>query len=193
MIEIWRKVNGIETLVGSIADDNAGYEKALMGVDEVRVSVVVSEPLDIQVRDYIRMDGVEYTLNREPDLTKASAVEYRYDLVFESPAYNLMDKLYREALTGNSRFFLTGTLEDFVDLLLLNINDEEFDAGWGKYADENGKIRIVETELKNLTFESISCYDVLSKLANEFAVEYRIEGRKICIRGTGGKYTGPEV
>lgn len=179
MIEIRRKINGVETTVCTLSDENAEYEKALMGVDEVRVSVTVSEPLEVKVRDYIFWEGTEYTLNREPGLTKASAVEYRYDLVFESPAYNLMDKLYRLETTGASRFTLTGNLEDFVDLLLNNINREEFDRGWEKYVDENGVKHIVATELKNLSFESVSCYEVLARLANEFAVEYRIIGRKI--------------
>lgn len=179
MIDIWRKIDGAEVYIGSLADDNAEYEKALMGVDEVRVSVTVDKPLELQIRDYIHWEGTEYTLNREPNLVKASVVEYRYDLVFESPAYNLMDKLFRSATGGQSRFTLTGSLEDFVDLLLANINRQEFDSGWEKYVDEKGKKHIVDTELKNLSFESISCYEVLSRLANEFAVEYRIIGRKI--------------
>lgn len=83
-----------------------------------------------------------------------------------------MDKLYRQDLTGQSRFTLNGQLEDFVDMLLLNINRAEFDPGW-----EKGEMPA--TEFKNLSFDSVSCYEVLAILANEFAMEYRITGRRI--------------
>lgn len=179
MIEFWRKTNDKAVCIGELPDTDATYEKALMGLDEVKITVVVSQPLDIRVKDYILLDGMAYTLNREPDLLKASELEYRYELVFESPAYNLMDKLYRYPQTGQSRFTLTGRLADFVDILLQNINQEEFDPGWEKDTDGNGNPRIIETEFKNLNFDSVSCYEVLTKLADEFAVEYRITGRKI--------------
>ena len=116
MIEIYRKINKEETLVASVPDDNATLERTLMGADEVTLSVTVSEPLDLRVGDYARLEGSSYTINRAPDLVKASAVEFRYDLVLESPLYNLLDKIYISDVQGLSRFSLSGTLNDFVEL-----------------------------------------------------------------------------
>ena len=122
MIEIYRKIDKEETLVASVPDDNATLERTLMGADEVTLSVTVSEPLDFRVGDYTLLEGSSYMLNRTPDLVKASAVEFRYDLVLESPLYNLLDKIYISDVQGLSRFSLSGTLNDFVELLLMNIN-----------------------------------------------------------------------
>ena len=108
MIEIYRKINKEETLVASVPDDNATLERTLMGADEVTLSVTVSEPLDLRVGDYARLEGSSYTINRAPDLVKASAVEFRYDLVLESPLYNLLDKIYISDVQGLSRFSLSG-------------------------------------------------------------------------------------
>ena len=130
MIEIYRKINKEETLVASVPDDNATLEKTLMGADEVTLSVTVSEPLDFRVGDYAHLEGSSYMINRTPDLVKASAVEFRYDLVLESPLYNLLDKIYISDVQGLSRFSLSGTLNDFVELLLMNINRDDFDPGW---------------------------------------------------------------
>ena len=100
MIEIYRKINKEETLVASVPDDNATLEKTLMGADEVTLSVTVSEPLDFRVGDYAHLEGSSYMINRTPDLVKASAVEFRYDLVLESPLYNLLDKIYISDVQG---------------------------------------------------------------------------------------------
>ena len=179
MIEIYRRIAGTETLVVSLADSNATLERGIMGADEVTLNVTVSEMLDLRVGDYTRVEDVEYAINREPDLVKTSAVEYRYDVVLESPLYNLLDKIYMLELTGKSRFSLAGTLEDFVDLLLKNINREDFDSGWSKAENEKGEVLIVETEVKMLTFDNTTCRDVLSKLADEFGAEYVVRGRAI--------------
>ncbi len=179
MIEIFRKIEGAETLVTSLPDDNATLERGIMAADEVTLNVTASEMLDLRVGDYTWIEGVEYAINREPDLVKASAVEYRYDMVLESPVYNLLDKIYMQGLTGKSRFSLAGTLEDFVDLLLTNINRPDFDPGWSKALNGKGEVQIVETEVKTLTFDNTTCRDLLTKLADEFGVEYVVQGRAI--------------
>ena len=179
MIDIFRKVDGVETLVVSLPDTTATLERGIMGADEVSLNVTASGMLDLRVGDYARVEGVEYSINREPDLVKASAVEYRYDVVLESPLYNLLDKIYMQNMTEKSRFSLAGTLADFVDLLLKNINQADFDAGWSVAVDGHGKELIVETEVKTLSFDNTTCRDVLTKLAGEFDTEYVVRGRAI--------------
>ena len=179
MIEIYRKINKEETPVASVPDDNATLERTLMGADEVTLSVTVSEPLDLRVGDYARLEGSSYTINRAPDLVKASAVEFRYDLVLESPLYNLLDKIYISDVQGLSRFSLSGTLNDFVELLLMNINREDFDPGWTWATDKGDHPVTVVTERKNLSFDNTTCRDVLNRLADEFGVEYVVRDRTI--------------
>lgn len=179
MIEIYRKINKKETLVESVPDDNATLERTLMGADEVTLSVTVSEPLDLRVGDYARLEGSSYMINRMPDLVKASAVEFRYDLVLESPLYNLLDKIYISDVQGLSRFSLSGTLNDFVELLLMNINREDFDPGWTWATDKGDHPVTVVTERKNLSFDNTTCRDVLNRLADEFGVEYVVRDRTI--------------
>lgn len=180
MIEIYRKNNnGGEKLVAALPDDNATLERTLMGADEVTLSVTVSEPLDFQVGDYTRLEGCTYAINRTPDLVKASAVEFRYDLMLESPLYNLLDKIYISNVQGLSRFSLSGSLNDFVELLLMNINRDDFDPGWTWATDGEDHPVTVETERKNLSFDNTTCRDVLNRLADEFGVEYVVRDRTI--------------
>ena len=110
---------------------------------------------------------------------KASAVEFRYDLVLESPLYNLLDKIYISDVQGLSRFSLSGTLNDFVELLLMNINRDDFDPGWTWATDKGDHPVTVVTERKNLSFDNTTCRDVLNRLADEFGVEYVVRDRTI--------------
>lgn len=110
---------------------------------------------------------------------KASAVEFRYDLVLESPLYNLLDKIYISDVQGLSRFSLSGTLNDFVELLLMNINRDDFDPGWTWATDKGDHPVTVVTERKNLSFDNTTCRDVLNRLADEFGVEYVVRDRTV--------------
>jgi hypothetical protein len=157
MITIFRRINGIAEVVCEVGNHNASYLDALMGRNEVVVSVTVEEPLPVLVGDYMRHEGVTYTLNREPDFTKKSDTEYQYSLVFEHPSYVSLDKVYTYRITDETRFWLTGTLADFLGLWLENIS--ELDSGWSIGA-------CPATQRKNIRFESMLCRDVLNKLVH---------------------------
>lgn len=170
MINIYRQVDSVETPICSVSDENATIGRALMGKDELIVDVTVDKVLPVWVNDYIYFDGDLYRLNREPEFSKKSDVEYEYKLVFEGYIYELLDKLYVYTLTNQSKFYLTGTLRDFLELLLENIN--ELHPGWTLGY-------IVETERKNILFESLSCREVLNHLASEFGMEYYLNKREL--------------
>lgn len=171
MISVFRKAEGGEAVVCRFSERNAKLSQECMGKDEVSVQVTVDEVLPIRELDYIRVNGAVYTLNRMTDYDEVSDVEFRYQLIFEGVIYNLIDKMYVDVERNSDRFSLTATLQEFVDLLAVNMNS--VDPGWS--AGE-----IPETERKNLTFESVSCREVLNRLATEFGVEYYLKGRKIC-------------
>ena len=170
MINIYRQVDGVETPICSVSDESATIGQALMGKDELIVDLTVDNILPVLVNDYIYFDGDLYRLNREPEFSKKSDVEYEYKLVFEGYIYELLDKLYVYTLTNQSKFYLTGTLRDFLELLLENIN--ELHPGWTLGY-------IVETERKNILFESLSCREVLNHLASEFGMEYYLSKREL--------------
>lgn len=170
MINIYRLVGNVETLICAVSDDNAMIEQALMGKDELTVDLIIDNILPVLVNDYTYFEGNLYRLNREPEFTKKSDVNYEYHFVFEGYVYELLDKLYIYTLTNQSKFYLTGTLRDFLELLLVNIN--ELHPGWTIGY-------VVETERKNILFESLSCREVLDHLADEFGMEYYLDKRKL--------------
>lgn len=171
MMDVFRKIDGVETVVCRLSEKNAKLSRECMGRDEVTVQVTVDEVLPVQEMDYIRVDGGVYTLNRMTDYDEVSEVEYRYNLMFEGVIYNLMDKMYVNTPTNSDKFYLTATLAEFTALLAENMNT--VDAGWS-VGD------VPETDRKNLQFESVSCREALNRLAGEFGVEFYLEERRIC-------------
>lgn len=175
MINIYRKVNNIDKIVAKISNKNEVHKSAIMSDDHVTIDVTVDGFLDIIEGDYIYFNGLVYTLNRDADYVVNSNVNIKYNLVFEHPLYNLLDKLYANKISGNNVFSLTGKLEDFVDLLIWNINYDEglnplgTDSGWSKGS-------IIETDYLNIEFQALSCRDALTLFATKFNAEFYFTG-----------------
>lgn len=173
MIKIYRDINSIKTEIIQVSDKNAVFKTAIMGLDEIQVSVVVDSVLDIEEGDYIIHNDIKYTLNRDAEFEIRGDVNYSYDLNFEHPQYTLINKLLAHSITGSTNFTLTGKLADFVSLLVscVNVatNPHGVDDGW-----MSGDI--IDTEYKTLTIEDLDCREALKFFAKEFDVEYYFSG-----------------
>lgn len=182
MIDILRVINGKETLVCSVAADNASQASEIMGRDEVSINLTVDEPLPLTVGNFIRVSGTIYTLNREPGFDKKSDVEYQYNLIFEGPVYRLLDKLFVNPISRLSVFTVSRNLKEFVRLITDNMN--EIDPGWLPASN------LPDTEPRNLAFDTTSCRNVLTRLAEEFDTEYYLAGKTIHFTERIGNPTG---
>ena len=173
MITIYRDISSSQIEVEKISKKNAIFKTAIMALDEVQISVVVDEVLSITEGDYIIHDGVQYTLNRDPEYAVNSYVQFTYDLIFEHPQYRLIDKLLSSSVTGSPSFTMTGKLSDFVHMLVTCVNKstnpEGVDNGWTVG-------NVISSEYKTLTIEDLNCRDALRLFAKEFDCEYYFSG-----------------
>lgn len=177
MIKVYRKISGVETEIYTLSAKQSEHKTAIRGLNEIQISITVDMMLPILEGDYIKLNGVNYTINRDVEYTIESDVKYSYDLVFEHPFYILLNKLYCNRITGHTSFTLTGKLRDFVELLVwcVNISPENpdgVDTGWTVG-------EIFNTEYKTLTFQDLYCNEVLNKLSDEFQVEYFFNNKQV--------------
>ena len=149
-------------------DGNTYLSQKLMSEDLIYVVVVMPEKLTITIGDYIIYNDVTYTINRPVTETKVSPVEYDYTLQFESPFYDLLDKVFM--IDGKSTFYLTGYLSDFIGYLVSNIN--EIHSGWSV-----GEVD--DSEWLNLSFTGKNCKETLDQIASKFDVEYSVVNKTI--------------
>jgi len=174
VITIYRDIESVQTEIVKISDKNAVPKTAIMGLDEIQVSVIVDSALNISEGDYMLHNNVRYTLNRDVEYEIESEVKYSYDLIFEHPQYTLINKLLVNKITGSTNFTLTGKLIDFVSLVVWCVNKsaenpDGVDTGWSVG-------NIIDTEYKTITISDIDCRESLKLFAKEFDAEYHFPG-----------------
>ena len=177
---------GIKEPIECLPATNSHFVTEIMGANEIRANVVMPRTVSLETGDYIEYDGIEYELNRPPNYKKVSDVEHHYNIVFEHPIYRLLNKLYMYRIagegeqTGLTTFPLTGTLCDFLDLLVWNMNKSEsnphgIDSNW-----DIGRIEGTDnTDFRTIVFTNNNCREVLRILQDEFGLEYYLDNKVI--------------
>lgn len=139
---------------------------ALLGADTVAITVKTAAPITFYLGDQIEIYGKVYTLNQLPTIKKTGARKFEYNLTFEGVQYELIDAQWLlPADTVLDSF--TGDLEDFIDILIGNIN-RVFPGKWVK------GVFPADTEYKTLTFIGSNCLEVAQNLCSEYGIEFEI-------------------
>lgn len=156
------------TILSPLIDDSSKRYKTLNGADYVVLSFKHDSWVEFFPGDDITWDGVTYTIQQVPKFKKKSAIHYEYELRFEGPYYALDSAMFLlDSVEGE--FFLTGEAEDFVDLIVTNLNRVH---GAGSYSAGT----IPTTDFKNLSFKNESCLNVLQRICEEYELEYYFSG-----------------
>jgi len=167
-LQIYR---GESELVAVKITDSTVYTCNLMAEDKVVAVFELPEAFGFAIGDYIMHNGQRYSLNVVPVEGKQSSRLFDYELEFEGPAYTLYNKLYQDE--GSSTFSYFGTPEEFLLLLLTNINS--LDSGW-TIGD------VEELEPIFIDFDGENCRQALTKIGDEFGLEYIIRGKEISLQ-----------
>jgi len=148
----------------------AEQSTTLMGEDNVSLDIESAISLSFEIGDSIIVYGRKYTLFEIPEVEKISDNRFRYSLQFKGAIHELQFKLFKlDGSTGSSGigdFSLMGNLDRFAGLVIDNMDSAA--SAWVKG-------NIMETGVKNLTFSNESCQTVISKLCDEFSVEFNIQ------------------
>jgi len=169
-------------VLSPLIDDSSKRQKTLNGPDYVVLSFIHDSFVEFFPGDYITWEGETYTIKQAPAFDKISEEHYKYDLRFEGPYHGLKEAVY--LLDNEGEFFLTGTAEDFIDQMVVNLNRVH---GSGAYNTGS----VVSTEYKNLQFNNESCWDVLLRICDEFELEFSLTaGININLATTIGSSTG---
>lgn len=142
----------------------AEQKRVLLGEDTITISVKTAEPLALQIGDRIEVFGSAYKLNQLPEPTKSGTREFVYNLTFEGPQYDMIDVQWLLSADTVLDSF-TGDLEDFIDLLISNLNRV--------YANKWVKgVFPANTEYKTLTYTEKNALEVLQDLCSQYSVEF---------------------
>jgi hypothetical protein len=160
-------------------DDRTLFQKKLMGEHQIVSEFISTSVLSIQILDYIVYNTETYTINKLPNIEKINNTTYKYKIVFESDIAELNKKLYISS-DGLADFPLNGTAEDFIDLLITNINS--ISSGWTK-----GTVDTADPQ--TLQFANETCRAALSKVAEAFNMEFSLSGKALSLQNSVGTTT----
>ncbi|WP_172917181.1 phage tail protein [Capnocytophaga canis] len=148
-------------------------QASVMGEEVVTMTFSLTNYVHFQTGDTVEVYGNIYYLSTEPQIEKISSREFRYSLEFQGIKYELgkVQYLFPDAqnVLNLSEFHIMGTARTMLELLVQNAN--RTGQGWSLGT-------VDDTEAKQLNFSAENCLAVLSKIAQEFKLEYWVDGDK---------------
>jgi len=151
--------------------------RRVMAEHLVRMEVELPAPVDFHLGDYVVVYRERFELNKLPEIDKNDSkgyLEYRYTFTFEALFYRL-NKIIVKGLDGTNQLkkinhVLTGTADAHIDLIIRNANLSQ--SGWIKGVVER-------TNATTITYNGQNCLAILSTLAQEFGLEWWVDGQTI--------------
>ena len=135
-----------------------------MQADTINLTVVSAIALDFQIGDYLEVCGDVYILNQLPTIKKTGKRLLEYTLVLEGISYQLIDTTFFMPFSV-SIDALTGTVRDFLDVVITNLNRTHPNK-WAVGSCISGG------ETKTITYQDQNCLQVLQDICNQFNAEF---------------------
>ncbi len=147
--------------------------RKIMAEEIVDMSFRIPQFVKLQIGDRVEVFGNTYFMATEPTVQKVSKREFAYTVQFTGIKYKLAEVqlLFPDgdnALTVPD-FSIMGTAAVVLDLIIQNAN--RLQSGWTKGT-------VDETETKLITFSGHNCLTAVAKVAEEFGLEFWIDGNK---------------
>ncbi|MCW0509519.1 phage tail protein [Riemerella anatipestifer] len=145
----------------------------LFGEETLTLDFTLPHFVLFRIGDAVEVYGKTYYISQEPVVNKKSTKEYVYNLVFNGGKYRLAEVQYFFYDENNelniSEFSITATAQKMVELLVANANRTQ--TGWSVG-------NIDSTETKTVDFSEYNCLAALTKISEEFGLEFWIDADK---------------
>ena len=148
-------------------DDRAELTQRFYGQNSIHITFLVPDIKDIKIGDWIVHNNVKYFVNVLPTIDKKATNQYYYTIEFEAEYYNLNKVQF--LLSSKSDFNYIGDLNDFLDLIVSNMNRVFTRRSVGIWS--KGTVDASNTEHRNLHFQIDNCRTALQKICVEFDCE----------------------
>lgn len=169
-------------LVEIVPSNDSAQIKRIMGENELRVNFKMNQYVRFRIGDWMEVFDERYYITTLPTVDKFSSREYDYVCVFGSTR-NILSRVQMLFLGDDNslkegEFSLTGTAQQFIDLLIQN-TQRLAPAFHFKAGQVNG------SDYKTISFKTTNCLDALAQIAEAFSTEYWIEGETIHLTKIG--------
>lgn len=166
--------SGVEILDIEVDDSSYRY-RSIMSDDSLMLKYSLTAPLSVPVGSWCEFQGARYMLYYPENFKKHHSRNFEYTLVLHSWRESLKLYLYKDtsAKPYRVKFPLTATPDAFLQLIIdvMNLHDTDWVKGDVILADE-----------KLISFNHESCYDALTRIAQEFDTEWEVINKTIHLR-----------
>ena len=151
--------------------DKSQLTRGIMRSSELLLSFRSDVALDIHVGAMVDFEGETFTLIYPSELRKLRRGYYDYTVTMHSSAEELKQRLVKDpSAPARTSFVFTGSARDIATLIARSMGD-----GWSVGDCMEGGDRMV-------AFKQENCFSALSRVAQEFATEWVVEGHTIALR-----------
>ncbi|MCQ2299682.1 MAG: hypothetical protein MJZ81_06125 [Bacteroidales bacterium] len=150
-----------------VNDDSFLYQ-SLFGEDSITLRFSLNESVDFPIGSSITYEGAAYRMYVPAVWTRRSSSIIDYTLIFEGAYAELRKYRLRNIQDGRLKFSMNATPEEFMKLLVGNLNQEGRSSGWRQTC------ALTDIDGRTLEFNHTTIADALSTIAEEFDTEYRV-------------------
>ena len=173
------------------------WKASVMADDYISITLISEEYVTFAVGDYCIINGRKYSIRSMADIVRSGEERWEYNIVMYGVMYDMIGRTFRNCdingTSSTSSFDLTYTLEEFVKVVVNNMNRETASGveEWKCGNGESGQDWPV-TDPITMSFQRINCLTALQNICNEFDYEFRVSQafeNGVCIKTiTVGKF-----
>lgn len=157
--------------LGVNTSSSSTLNQELMVENAVSASFTYFFYVPLEVNDYVLIEGVKYTINKEYKPRQKSTQEYTYSVKFYGPEHDAERVMYLNLTDGqyNSQFSLDGSPREHMQKWVDNMNRIYGHPLWS-IGD------VVISGNKNIEYNNTICWDALSSISETFETEWWADG-----------------
>lgn len=179
-LKIYNQTGELKLTASTAASSTWNME--LMKENAISVSFTHPVFVMLDVNDYVTIEGVKFSINKEYKPKQKSTLEYSYSVKFYGPEHDAERVMYLNLTDGqyNPQFSLDGGPLEHLQKWVDNMNriyDKEM---W-----RIGEVTVAEN--KTIEYNNLTCWDAITSIAETFETEWWADGFTInlsrCERG----------
>lgn len=171
-LKIYSRVGTLRMTVSP--SDSSTHVHELMGENVVNASFTWPEYMQLDVNDYIELDGQRYAVRSAYQPTQKSTLEYTYNVKFygrESETQRVK-MLYLTDGNFEPKFSLDGSPAEHLQKVIDNLNRISGTNTWVLGS-------VISAPNQNIEYNNVFCSEALSLISEAFETEWWIEGNTL--------------
>lgn len=153
------------------ASSSSTWNMELMKENAISVSFIHPVFVLLDVNDYVTIEGVKFSINKEYKPRQKSTLEYTYNVKFYGPEHDAERVMYLNLTDGqyDVQFSLDGSPREHLKKWVDNMNRI-----YGREVWSMGDVVVAPNQ--TIEYNNLNCWDALASIAEAFETEWWADG-----------------